>query len=136
MVMELACFAINNEPHTWALNVYKILHWFHLKWRSLRDKIEFFYSKTFLWCTKNWKNILHIHKEIQKHIISIGVKHDFEWQVKTLRYHENLRINDSFNTAKAFTDYMSMHMVALFKINFGIYSVFYKFCFHFIRFSW
>lgn len=34
-------------------------------------------------------------------------ENDFEWQVKAMRYHENLRINDSSYIAKAFTDYTS-----------------------------
>lgn len=37
-------------------------------------------------------------------------ENDFEWQVKTLRYHENLRISDSLYTAKAFTDYKSVYI--------------------------
>lgn len=45
----------------------------------------------------------------QKYISTMS-ENDFEWQVKTMRYHENLRINDSLYTAKAFTDYKNVYI--------------------------
>ena len=107
VVMELACFEINNE------------HWICI---YTKVYIDFVSTKAYAWnsiekiylknsAAHGWK--IFVFKEQRQHTqkyISTMSENDFEWQVKTMRYHENLRINDSLYTAKAFTDYKSVYI--------------------------